>query len=245
MYDKIISDDTVTYGCENADLYVTDINASTSGTSAILHLGPSTQAEIKLRVPGIFNLDNAMCAIGCAMYSGITFEQSILALETFSALPGRMEQIDEGQNFNVFVDFTMTEEAYEKTIQTLKKMTEDGKKVIVLFGCCGNRMKEKRPKIAKIVSELADVTIVAGDETYGEDPDKVVDEVWSGIDQNKTEGYKYYDRREGIKHALNIAHEGDTVAFCGMGPFSTFNTLKGPVPWDERKVVRELLNSMQ
>jgi UDP-N-acetylmuramoyl-L-alanyl-D-glutamate--2,6-diaminopimelate ligase len=91
------------------------------------------------------------------------------------------------------------------------------------------------------VSDLADVSIVAGDETYGEDPDKVVDEVWNGIDQDKTEGYKFYDRREGIKHALKIAQKGDTIAFCGMGPFSTFNTLKGPIPWDERRIVRGLL----
>ena len=241
MYNKIKSDDTVTYGCEDADLYVTEINASTSGTSAMLHLGPSTQAEIKLRVPGIFNLDNAMCAIGCTLSEGVTFEQGILALETFSALPGRMEQIDEGQNFNVFVDFTMTEEAYKKTLDTVRKMTADGKKVITVFGCCGNRMKEKRPKIAKIVSELSDVAFVAGDETYGEDPNAVVDEVWNGIDQNAVEAYKFYDRREAISSALKKASEGDTVICCGMGPFSTFNTLEGPIPWDERKVVRELL----
>ncbi len=245
IYNQIKSEKTVTFGAEESDIYVTDVTASTTEVSATIHYKNSqlsiVNSQLSIPVPGIFNLDNAMCAIGCATSLGVSLEQCLKALESFSALPGRMEKINEGQDFNVFVDFTMTEKAYERTLETVREMTADGKKVITVFGCCGNRMKEKRPKIAQIVSELSDIAFVAGDETYGEDPDAVVDEVWSGIDQSAVEAYKYYDRREAIAAALKKASEGDTVICCGMGPFSTFNTLKGPIPWDERRVVRELL----
>jgi len=246
MYDPIPSEKSITFGTEDSDLWITEAKSSPTCSQATLKYRSSqlsiVNCQLSIPIPGLFNLDNAMCAIGCAISVGIPLDECLEALESFTALPGRMERIDEGQNFNVFVDFTMTEEAYKRTLETVRKMTEPGKRVIVVFGCCGNRMKNKRPRIAKIVSELSDVAFVAGDETYGEDPDKVVDEVWDGIDRTKVEAFKYYDRREAIKQALMSAKFGDTVICCGMGPFGTFNTLKGPIPWDERKVVRELLN---
>jgi UDP-N-acetylmuramyl tripeptide synthase len=114
---------------------------------------------------------------------------------------------------------------------------------MVLCSSCGNRMKEKRPEIGRVCSQLADVVVATEDETYGEDPHAVLDEVWAGIDQSACEAHKIFDRREAMTFLLQHAKAGDAVVFCGMGPFSTFTKLEGRIPWDERKIARDILKS--
>jgi UDP-N-acetylmuramoyl-L-alanyl-D-glutamate--2,6-diaminopimelate ligase len=105
-------------------------------------------------------------------------------------------------------------------------------------------MREKRPEIGRICSTLADVVIATEDETYGEDPHAVLEEVWAGVDQTACEAHKIFDRSEAIAFALKSAKSGDAIVFCGMGPFSTMTKLEGRVPWDERKIVREELQKL-
>ena len=228
----------------NVDLSLSDVQSETGSCSANIITGLGGSVMLRLNVPGVFNLENALCAIACCQSFGVPLDDCVQALESFAAMPGRLEQIDEGQDFSVYVDFTMTEAAYEKTLQTLRASIGEEGRVLALFGCCGNRMREKRPVIAKVVSSLADVVVAAGDETYGEDPEAVLKEVWAGIDQSACHAKKFVDRREGIAWLLRHARSGDAVVFCGMGPFSTFNTLDGPIPWDERVIVKEELQNM-
>jgi UDP-N-acetylmuramoyl-L-alanyl-D-glutamate--2,6-diaminopimelate ligase len=105
-------------------------------------------------------------------------------------------------------------------------------------------MREKRPQIGQICSKLADMVIATEDETYGEEPHAVLEEVWAGVDQAQCEAHKIFDRREAIVFALKTAKAGDAVVFCGMGPFSTMTKLEGRIPWDERKIVREELRKL-
>ena len=152
-----------------------------------------------------------------------------------------MERIDEGQDFSVFIDFTVTPQSYEKTLTTLKAMLPDGARLIVLMGSCGDRMKEKRPIIGKISSNLADIVIVTNEDPYTEDPEKIIDEVWAGIDQTKTKALRISDRHEAIESALMEAKKDDIVILCGKGSDTTMWTKDGQIPWNEREIVKSLL----
>jgi UDP-N-acetylmuramoyl-L-alanyl-D-glutamate--2,6-diaminopimelate ligase len=243
MYNAIPSEGSIVYGPKNSGLSLSNIQATDTTCTATLHVeGHSDQ--ITLGIPGTFNLENAMCAIGCALSVGIPLSECLDALKTFKALPGRMERIDEGQDFSVFVDFAVSPQSYEKSLEALQKVVDGKGRVMVLCSSCGNRMEEKRPIIGNICSKMADVVVVTEDETYGEDPHKVLEEVWAGVDQSKTDAHKIFDRREAIEFLFKNAKTGDAIVLCGMGPFSTFTKLEGRIPWDERDVAREVLRSL-
>lgn len=245
MYQKIPTEKILTYGNEDSDLWLSDIELSADSASSLLHLEGKDPLPLKLSITGSFNLDNALCAIGCCQALNVPIGKSIEALKDFRSPPGRLEPIDEGQDFEVFVDFTVSPQAYSKTLSTLRSIVGESGRVLVLTGSPGNRMREKRPEVGRIVSELADIVVVAEDETYGEDPHKVLEEVWAGVKQDECEAHKIFNRREAIAWILNEAKPGDVVALCGMGPYTTFATLKGPVPWNEAEIAREVLRKMK
>ncbi len=244
LYTKIPSARTLVYGASGEDLSVTDCKAQAGTTTALLTEKNGATHDLHLRIPGTFNLQNAQCAIACAWAVGVPVADAVSALASFNGIPGRMERIDEGRPFSVFVDFAVSPQAYEKTLETLRGIVEGGTgRTWVLCSSCGNRMKEKRPQIGRICSTLADVVVVTEDETYGEDPHAVFEEVWAGIDQTACEAHKIFDRREAITYIINNAKPGDAVAICGMGPFTTFTKLEGRIPWDERQIVRDILKA--
>lgn len=224
-------------------LWATGVTTDRNGIKATVHHDQST-AELALPMAGSFNLDNALCAIGCAMGCGVAFEDAVNALNSFHGIPGRMEKIDAGQPFAVFVDFTVTPAAYEKTLSTLKAMLSPGQRLLVLTGSCGDRMKEKRPHVGHIVSEFADIMVVANEDPYTEDPQKIIDEVWAGVDQTKTEAHKIFDRKEAIQFLFKTAKSGDIVVLCGKGSDTTMWVKEGKIPWNEREIARELLKSL-
>ncbi|OGJ58423.1 hypothetical protein A2635_02690 [Candidatus Peribacteria bacterium RIFCSPHIGHO2_01_FULL_51_9] len=199
---------------------------------------------IELQIPGNFNIENALCAIQCAKALGLPSKQSIEALKKFTGIPGRMEWIDEGQTFSVFIDFTVTPAAYEKTLHTARSMLGSGKRLLVLTGSCGDRMREKRPVIGKICAELADTVVVTNEDPYTEDPEQIINEVWQGIEKNMKPNLiakKIPDRRDAISFLLTQAKPGDIVLLCGKGSDTTMWMKEGQVPWNEREIVREIL----
>ena len=256
LYENIHTSNTMTFSvsgpgddANTLSLWISSIEADARSTSASLHSKAPDAGEatynLSLSIPGTYNLENAMCAIGCTHAVGIPLEVSREALKTFTGMPGRMERIDEGQDFSVFVDFTMTENGYRKILQTLRAMVGESGRVLVLCSCCGNRTAQKRPLIGKVCSELADIVVVSEDETYGEDPKKVQQEVWEGVNKDVCEAQKIFDRKEAITFLMKAAEPGDAIALCGMGPFSYMQKLSGKVDWDERKVAREILQELQ
>lgn len=229
-------------------LGVTSSEVSTRGTKAVVVCHHSDkkreQAVLELPLPGAFNLDNALCAVGCAMGVGVGFETAVQALSTFHGIPGRMERIDEGQPFAVFVDFTVTPASYERTLTTLRTMLSPGGRLLVLTGSCGDRMKEKRPVVGKIVGEQADIAVVANEDPYTEDPDAIIDEVMAGMAGTKAQAHRIFDRREAIQFLLKTAKKDDIVVLCGKGSDTTMWMKEGQVPWNEREIVREELKKL-
>jgi UDP-N-acetylmuramyl tripeptide synthase len=156
-----------------------------------------------------------------------------------------MERIDEGQPFAVFVDFAITPQALEKTLTTVRMMVGSDHRILVLTGSCGDRMKEKRPIIGELCSTLADVTVITDDESYTEDPLRVIEDVWVGVNQSHIEAHKIIDRREAIRFILSQARPGDAVVLCGLGSYPSRMTPQGPIPWNEQEIVRGELQRMR
>lgn len=222
---------------------LSNIIACPTSVSATLHLN-AVDYNLALVIPGAFNLQNALCAICCVLETpGISDARAVESLRTFTGIPGRMERIDVGQDFSVFVDFTVTPQSYEATLSTLKASLGAGKRLLVLTGSCGDRMKEKRPIVGKIVSNYADVMVVANEDPYTEDPEKIIDEVWAGVDQTKTKAHRIFDRRKAIEFLLGEAKTGDIVILCGKGSDTTMWLKDGQIPWNEREIAREILKA--
>lgn len=194
---------------------------------------------LSLQIPGGFNRMNALTAVGCAIGCGVGVGEALESLVNFPGIPGRMEAIDEGQPFKAYVDFTVTPKSYESTLSALKADCRG--RLLVLAGSCGDRMKEKRPVVGKIVSEYADVAVITNEDPYTEDPRAIIDEVWNGMDHSKVEAHRIFDRREAIEFLLKEAKPDDTVVFCGKGSDTTMWLKDGQVPWNERQIVREIL----
>lgn len=194
---------------------------------------------LSLLLPGAFNRMNALTAVGCAIGCGVPVADALASLAAFPGIPGRMERIDEGQPFKVYVDFTVTPKSYESTLSALKAECEG--RLLVLAGSCGDRMKEKRPVVGKIVSTHADVAVITNEDPYTEDPRTIIDDVWAGMDHSTVDAHRIFDRREAIEFLLKEAKPGDTVVFCGKGSDTTMWLATGQVPWNERQIVRDLL----
>lgn len=246
MYGSIPSLNTVTYSASSPDatLTLSEVEVTPHGSSAVVHSEEAdTSAELELTIPGGFNLENALCAIG-ATHSLCTLDEACKALASYKSAPARMEMIDEGQPFSVYVDFTVTPEAFRKTLGTLRDMIEPGKRIIVLTGSCGDRMKEKRPIVGSVCCAMADSVIITNDEPYTEDPQQIIDEVWSGIDQTQCKAIQIPDRKEAITYACTSAQAGDAVLLCGLGSYPYVMMKDGPVPWNEQEETRAILRTL-
>lgn len=230
-------------------LTMSSVHGTGHSISAKLHSSPHNgewhNHDLHLAIPGTYNIENALCAIGCAHACGVSIEKATHALSTFGGVGGRLERIDEGQNFSVYCDFTVTPASYEKTLSTLRATLPEGKRLLVLTGSCGDRMKEKRPVVGEICSRLADVVVISNEDPYTEKPEQIIDAVWAGVDKSKCEAHRIVDRKEAIRFLLTSAQEGDIVALCGKGSDTTMWVKHGQVPWDERKIAREMLKEIQ
>lgn len=222
---------------------IKNLRTTTTSCDATVHIDGRDE-HVHLGIPGAFNMHNALCAILCAKAVGVPVETAIAALKTFHGVPGRMERIDEGQPYSVYVDFTVTPASYEQTLSTLRTMLAPGKRLLVLTGSCGDRMREKRPEVGRIVSRHADVMVVANEDPYTEDPERIIDEVWAGIDHGKTKAHRIVDREEAISFLLKEAAPGDIVILCGKGSDTTMWVKHGQVPWNEREIVRGMLHDI-
>ncbi len=246
QYSRIPSRNTVTYSSSGPDatLTLTEIVVTQKKSSAWIHSEEEDNGtQLILNIPGGFNLENAMCAIACTQ-NFASLRESCRALSKFSSAPARMEPIEAGQDFSVYVDFTVTPAAFKKTLSTLREMIPKDKKVLVLTGSCGDRMKEKRPEVGKICSELADIVAITNDEPYTEDPQAIIDEVWAGIDQSQCEAAQMPDRKKAMEWIFSKANQGDAVLLCGLGSYPYIMTAEGPQPWNEQEIATEILKRM-
>lgn len=208
---------------------------------------------------GIFNVYNLLAAIQVGLVLKIDKEKIQRGLEALQAIPGRMEEIKNKKGFRVFVDFAHTPDALQKILDTAKALIalqEQKGRILLVFGCPGSRDRQKRPVMAKIAAERADIAIATTDDPHREDPEAILEEVvagWHGLPEAeniggaqtsnvKTRLYKITDRSQAIEKALALAKPQDIVLIAGRGheKHQDFNGKK--VEIDDRVVVRDLFS---
>lgn len=196
--------------------------------------------EIRTPLIGMPNVYNIAAAFQCGLVLGIPQATIKKGIEALKAIPGRFEKVDAGQPFRVIVDFAHSPDSLQKLLETFRPLTKG--KLILVFGCPGDRDRAKRPMMGEIAARIADHTIITTDDPHSEKPEEIVQEIAKGIrDLFSIE----IDRRQAIRKALSMAKAGDTVLIAGRGheKFQDFNGKKFPL--DDREAAREILLELQ
>jgi UDP-N-acetylmuramoyl-L-alanyl-D-glutamate--2,6-diaminopimelate ligase len=205
--------------------------------------------ELKLKVPGRHNLSNALAALAVCHDLGIKPREIKTALESFTSLEGRLEEVSSKNSYRLFVDFAHTPNSIKQVLTALKTMTKDGGQVIALFGASAERDEAKRPVMGKTAAELADVIILADDDPRFEDRMSIVKEIAAGATAlGFKEGVNLFlipDRDRAIAQAIQLARPGDVVGLLGKGHEKSMSYLGVEHPWSDRKVAEELLSDQQ
>ena len=234
----------LTYGiAADADLFARDIEITEDGVAFELRLQGMHTLPINLRMTGMFNVYNAIAAASCAMVLGVSHEDIKAGLEKIENVPGRIEMLPTGTPYRVILDYAHAPDALDNILKTCREFTKG--RLIALFGCGGDRDKGKRPIMGRIGGELADLCILTSDNPRTEDPMAILASIEEGIQETACPYVVIENRREAIRHALEIGKPGDVIALCGKGHenYQEINGVKHP--FDEKVVVAELLNEMQ
>jgi len=230
----------ITYGIEKrSDVYARDIQSSFKGLKFKLCFKGSENIEIKSSLIGLYNVYNILAASACGMAMGMSIKEVSLGIEGITSLPGRLEKVDCGQDFLVFVDYAHTENGLENVLKALRELRS--KRLLTVFGCGGNRDKSKRPEMGRISSELSDKVFITSDNPRNEEPIDIINEIKKGIDPKKNNYVIEIDRFKAIRQALEQAEKNDIVLIAGKG-HETYQVFKNTtVPFDDREAVRKIL----
>jgi UDP-N-acetylmuramoyl-L-alanyl-D-glutamate--2,6-diaminopimelate ligase len=197
---------------------------------------------VRTRLPGHFNVANALAALATAEALGVEREIAVAALSTAAPPPGRFEPIDEGQGFAVLVDYAHTPDSVENVLRAARRLTAG--RLIAVFGAGGDRDRDKRPKMGRAGAELADLVVVTSDNPRSEDPAAIVAEVAAGAAGAPALEVEV-DRRAAIALALGRAAPGDSVVIAGKGHEQGQEFEAGrKIPFDDRQVAREELRKL-
>ena len=217
-------------------------DAITFGLAEDAQVGPAALDGIDLKLRGRFNVENALGAVAVARILGIDDDAVALGLAAVRSVPGRFEAVDESQPFEVIVDYSHTPDSLENALRAARDLAGSSGRVLCVFGCGGDRDREKRPLMGRIAAALADVPILTTDNPRSEDPLAIIDEVLGGAN---SEVEVEPDRREAIARALEAAREGDVVLIAGRGAEPAQEVAGKRLPFDDRDVAREALRRLQ
>jgi len=228
----------ITFGERQEDTWrIAQIEVRLSGSSFTL-LTPKDEFRVTIKAPGRFNVYNAAGAIAAAVQLGIPARDAVQAAGSFPGVPGRMERVNCGQEFLVAVDYAHTPDALERVLKQGSVIAEN--RVIVVFGCGGDRDSTKRPIMGRIAAEIADTVFVTSDNPRTEDPHSIIQEILTGI-SSEFSPIVEENRAEAIKMAVQTASAGDVLIIAGKGheDYQILGTEK--IHFDDREQARNAL----
>ena len=200
---------------------------------------PVGEMDLELKITGEFNVYNVMSAVGAMLAEGISKETIVAVLDGFDGVPGRFQLVEAGQPYTVIVDYAHTPDGLENVLHTARSITRG--KLWVVFGCGGDRDNKKRPIMGGLALELADKVVVTSDNPRTEDPERIIDEIFTAL-QNVPAGkevFRLSDRREAINFALANAAAEDVILIAGKG-HENYQILKDrTIHFDDKEVVLE------
>jgi UDP-N-acetylmuramoyl-L-alanyl-D-glutamate--2,6-diaminopimelate ligase len=195
---------------------------------------------MRVGLGGRFNVSNAIGAATAAAELGIDPESIAAGLDAAGPVPGRFELIEEGQPFAVVVDYSHKPDGLRQVLTTAREVAASDGRVVVVFGAGGDRDRSKRPDMGAVAAELADIVIVTSDNPRSEDPGVIIDEITAGI-VDRASLHVEPDRREAIALAIRSARAGDVVIIAGKGHETTQTFGDRVLPFDDRRVARDVL----
>jgi UDP-N-acetylmuramoyl-L-alanyl-D-glutamate--2,6-diaminopimelate ligase len=229
----------------DADVVATSTSQrhSAADTCFAVH-SPEGEFELRTALVGDFNVSNILAATSAALALGVpvgAIQQGVWAIR---GVTGRMERIDEGQDFTAIVDFAHTPNALQRALETARTLTKG--RVIAVFGCAGERDREKRAWMGRISGQLADLTVMTAEDPRRESLEAILAEMARGAEQaGAVEGQSFFripDRAEAIQFAVDLARPGDLVIACGKGHEQSMCYGTVETPWSEHKAVRNALH---
>jgi UDP-N-acetylmuramoyl-L-alanyl-D-glutamate--2,6-diaminopimelate ligase len=227
----------LTYGLESdADLRAVDVETTERGIGFRVD-GRRVSSSLR----GLFNVYNCLAALGAARAVGIDDDVTVAGLAAVTGVPGRLEAVEEGQGFLVVVDYAHTPDSLENVLTAVRPL---GKRVIVTFGCGGDRDRAKRPMMGAVATRLADLTVITSDNPRSEDPSSIIAEIEPGAREGGGAFVVEPDRAAAIGLALSEARPGDVVVIAGKGHETGQEFADRTIPFDDRVVAREALREM-
>lgn len=232
-----------TYGIHQpADVMARDVRLGERGATFTL-VTSRGEAQVSSRLLGQFNVANWLAATTAALELGATLDHVVEAAAEMSAVPGRMERVDQGQPYLVVVDFAHTPQALENALRTLRSHTEG--RLMVVFGHAGERDPANRPTMGRIAAEQSDYFIISIDDPLHEDPAEIADQIAAGASAaGKVTGRDFsidLDRASAIRQLLDRARPGDTVLLAGKGHERRMLVGNERLPWNDREAAERAL----
>ncbi|BAS27711.1 UDP-N-acetylmuramyl peptide synthase [Limnochorda pilosa] len=230
-----------------ADVRAEDVRLLPDGSTFTL-VTPLGQAPVRLRLPARYNVANALAAAAACLGSGVALQAVVRGLESVPGVPGRLERVDEGQPFGVLVDYAHTPDSLENVLTAVRAFTPG--RVIVVFGCGGDRDRGKRPLMGEAAARLADHVVITSDNPRSEDPEAICREVAAGADEARRDGGRagyevLVDRRAAIRRAVEMARQGDQVVIAGKGHETYQIFADRTLPFDDREEARKALRDLE
>lgn len=223
----------------NADLFVKDYELKKKGISYIT--AGLFEENFHLKLGGLFNIYNSLAAVLSSYLLGIKKHTASEALRNIEGVPGRFELINEGQDYQVIVDYAHTPDGMKNVLEAVANIKY--KRLIVLFGCGGDRDRSKRPLMAELAEEYADFVIVTNDNPRSEKAEKIFCEIKKGFSSDFKKYKVISDRRQAIDYAISMAKKDDIVLLLGRGHEKYQIIKEKKIELDDREVARESIKT--
>jgi UDP-N-acetylmuramyl-tripeptide synthetase len=204
---------------------------------------PKGSFSVSTRLIGKHNISNILASVAAAIPLKIPLNVIKKGIESFKAVPGRLQIVDEGQPFKVFVDYAHTEDALYNVLSLLRGMVPN-RNIITVFGCGGNRDISKRPLMGNVACKFSDRVVVTSDNPRFEDPAEIISQIESGMRGEYSNYDIVEDRHDAINRALSMASKGDVVVIAGKGHEKYQIIKENSMPFDDCAVARSALKKL-
>ncbi len=234
---KMTAGKVVRYGIDHAaEVTARDITMDLSGTQ-FRFISPWGKVKIRTAFIGVYNVGNILAAAAACLVNGIPLKAVVDGVANLKNVPGRLDRVECGQKFFVFIDYAHTEDSLDNVLRAVREVAKA--RIILVFGCGGDRDKMKRPKMGRVASRLADFTVVTSDNSRSEETKDIIAQIVEGFE---SENYVIEeDRRLAIGRAHREAREGEDVLIAGKGHEAYQLFSDRTIDFDEKKIVKELL----
>jgi UDP-N-acetylmuramoyl-L-alanyl-D-glutamate--2,6-diaminopimelate ligase len=221
----------------DADFRATAVRQEATGTSFTLE-AKNRSFLVRMPLIGLFNVHNALAAIAAAASCGVDLRTLVAAMPSAPQVPGRLERVQAKRNFHVFIDYAHTPDALVNVLRTLRALAPT--RLVVVFGCGGDRDRSKRPLMAAAASELADLAILTSDNPRSEAPSAIIEDMKPGLRGCPWEVVE--DRREAIRRAIDLAEPGDIILVAGKGHEQYQEAAGVRTPFDDSTVAARAIH---